>query len=144
MKTDSFNHTNVDRKWIVVDMAGQTLGRVATRIASILRGKTKPTYTPFADVGDFVVVVNSDKLVLTGAKLQQKMYRHHTSFPGGLKEITAEKQLKNDSREMIERAVKGMLPRGPLGRSMLRKLKVYKGAEHPHSAQQPTPANLSR
>ena len=144
MKTDSFNHTNVDRKWIVVDMAGQTLGRVASRIASILRGKTKPTYTPFADVGDFVVVVNSDKLVLTGAKLQNKMYRHHTSCPGGLKEVVAEKQLARDSREMVERAVKGMLPRGPLGRSMLRKLKVYKGAEHPHAAQQPTPVNLSR
>lgn len=144
MKTDSFNHTNVDRKWVVVDMAGQTLGRVATRIASILRGKTKPTFTPFADVGDFVVVVNSDKLVLTGAKLQQKMYRHHTTFPGGLKEVVAEKQLAKDSREMIELAVKGMLPRGPLGRSMLRKLKVYKGAEHPHAAQQPTLVNLSR
>lgn len=144
MKTDSFNHTNVDRNWVVVDMAGQTLGRVATRIASILRGKTKPTFTPFADVGDFVVVVNSDKLVLTGAKLQQKMYRHHTTFPGGLKEVVAEKQLAKDSRAMIELAVKGMLPRGPLGRSMLRKLKVYKGAEHPHAAQQPTPVNLSR
>jgi len=144
MKTDSFNHTNVDRKWVVVDMAGQTLGRVATRIASILRGKTKPTFTPFADVGDFVVVVNSDKLVLTGAKLQQKMYRHHTTYPGGLKEVVAEKQLAKDSRAMIELAVKGMLPRGPLGRSMLRKLKVYKGAEHPHAAKQPTPVNLSR
>ena len=144
MKTDSFNHINVDCKWVVVDMAGQTLGRVATRIASILRGKTKPTFMPFADVGDFVVVVNSDKLVLTGAKLQQKMYRHHTTYPGGLKEVVAEKQLAKDSRAMIELAVKGMLPRGPLGRSMLRKLKVYKGAEHPHAAQQPTPVNLSR
>lgn len=144
MKTDSFNHTNVDRNWVVVDMAGQTLGRVASRIAAILRGKTKPTFTPFADVGDFVVVVNSDKLVLTGAKLQQKMYRHHTTFPGGLKEVVAEKQLAKDSREMIERAVKGMLPRGPLGRSMLRKLKVYKGAEHPHTAQKPTPVTFSR
>jgi large subunit ribosomal protein L13 len=141
MKTDSFNHTNVDRQWVVVDMAGQTLGRVATRIAAILRGKTKPTYTPFADVGDFVVVVNSDKLVLTGA---QKMYRNHTNFPGGLKEVVAERQLAKDSREMVERAVKGMLPRGPLGRSMLRKLKVYKGAEHPHAAQKPTPVTLSR
>lgn len=142
MKTDTFNHTNVDRQWVVVDMAGQTLGRVAARIAAILRGKTKPTYTPFADVGDFVVVVNADKLVLTGTKLQQKLYRHHTRFPGGLREVTAEKQLAKDSRVMIERAVKGMLPRGPLGRSMLRKLKVYKGAEHPHEAQKPTPVNL--
>ena len=144
MKTDSFNHTNVDRKWVVVDMAGQTLGRVASRIAAILRGKTKPTYTPFADVGDFVVVVNSDKLVLTGTKLQTKLYRHHTTFPGGLKEVVAEKLLAKDSREMVERAVKGMLPRGPLGRSMLRQLQGYKGAEHPHAAQQPTSVNLVR
>ena len=142
MKTDSFNHTNVDRNWVVVDLAGQTLGRVASRIAAILRGKTKPTFTPFADVGDFVVVVNSDKLVLTGDKLRQKMYRHHTNFPGGLKEVVAEKQLAKDSREMVERAVKGMLPRGPLGRSMLRKLKVYKGAEHPHAAQKPEVLDL--
>jgi len=144
MKTDSFNHTNVDRSWVVVDLAGQTLGRVASRIAAILRGKTKPTFTPFADVGDFVVVVNSDKLVLTGNKLGQKMYRHHTSFPGGLKEVVASKQLAKDSTIMVERAVKGMLPRGPLGRSMLRKLKVYKGAEHPHAAQQPTPVSFTR
>lgn len=143
MKTLSFNHTNVDRKWVVVDMAGQTLGRVATQIASILRGKTKPTYTPFADVGDFVVVINSDKLVLTGAKFQQKLYRSHTAFPGGLKEIVAEKLLAKDSRQMIEIAVKGMLPKGPLGRQMLTKLKVYKGAEHPHQAQQPTPVTFS-
>jgi len=144
MKTDFFNHTNVDRNWVVVDLAGQTLGRVATRIAAILRGKTKATYTPFADVGDFVVVVNSDKLVLTGAKLQQKMYRHHTTFPGGLKEVVAADQLAKDSRVMVERAIKGMLPKGPLGRGMLRKLKVYKGAEHPHAAQQPTPVTLTR
>lgn len=143
MKTDFFNHNDTDRQWVIVDLAGQRLGRVATRIAAILRGKTKPTFTPFADVGDFVVVVNSDKLVLTGAKLQQKMYRHHTSFPGGLREITAEKLLAKDSRVMVERAVRGMLPRGPLGRRMLKKLKVYKGAEHPHAAQRPTPVNLA-
>jgi large subunit ribosomal protein L13 len=144
MKTDSFNHTNVDRRWVVVDLAGQTLGRVASRIAAILRGKTKPTFTPFADVGDFVVVINSDKLVLTGKKLSQKIYRHHTRFPGGLKEVVASKQLAKDSTVMVERAVKGMLPRGPLGRKMLRKLKVYKGAEHPHAAQQPTPVSFIR
>jgi large subunit ribosomal protein L13 len=142
MKTESFNHTNVDRKWVVVDLAGQRLGRVASRIAAILRGKTKPQFTPFADVGDFVVVINSDKLVLTGGKFQQKMYRSHTSFPGGLKEITADKLVLRDSPLMVERAVKGMLPKGPLGRSMLTKLKVYKGAEHPHQAQQPTPVTL--
>ena len=144
MKTDSFNHTNVDRNWVVVDLAGQTLGRVASRIAAILRGKTKPTFTPFADVGDFVVVVNSDKLVLTGNKLGQKIYRHHTTFPDGLKEVVASKQLAKDSTVMVELAVKGMLPRRPLGLSMLRKLKVYKGAEHPHAAQQPTPVSFTR
>ncbi len=143
MKTLSFNHTNVDRKWVVVDMAGQTLGRVAAQIASILRGKTKPTFTPFADVGDFVVVINSDKLVLTGNKFQQKIYYSHSGFPGGLKEIVADKLLAKDSRIMIELAVKGMLPKGPLGRSMLTKLKVYKGAEHPHQAQQPTTVTFS-
>jgi len=143
MKTLSFNHTNVDRKWIMVDMAGQTLGRVAAQIAAILRGKTKPTFTPFADVGDFVVVINSDKLVLTGAKFKQKIYYSHSGFPGGLKQIVADKLLAKDSRMMIELAVKGMLPRGPLGRSMLTKLKVYKGAEHPHQAQQPTTVTFS-
>jgi large subunit ribosomal protein L13 len=143
MKTLSFNHTNVDRNWVVVDMAGQTLGRVASRIAAILRGKTKPTFTPFADVGDFVVVVNSDKLVLTGTKFQQKIYRSHTTFPGGLKEIVAEKLVQKDSRQLVEIAVKGMLPKGPLGRQMLTKLKVYKGAEHPHEAQKPTPVTFS-
>ena len=139
MATDSFNHTNVDRSWIVVDLNGQTLGRVAARIANILRGKHKPTFTPHADCGDFVVVLNSDKLVLTGTKLQQKLYRHHTNFPGGLKEMVAAKLLQKDSRIMVETAVRGMLPKGPLGRRMLKKLKVFKGSEHPHAAQSPVP-----
>lgn len=139
MATPSFNHTNVDRSWIVVDLNGQTLGRVAARIANILRGKHKPTFTPHADCGDFVVVLNADKLVLTGAKLQQKMYRHHTNFPGGLKEMVAAKLVQKDSRLLVETAVRGMLPKGPLGRRMLKKLKVYKGAEHPHAAQTPVP-----
>jgi large subunit ribosomal protein L13 len=125
-------------------MAGLTLGRAAARIASVLRGKHKPTYTPDADAGDFVIVVNSDKLVLTGAKLQQKMFRHHTQFPGGLKEIVAEKLLAKDSRQIVETAVRGMLPKGPLGRRLLTKLKVYKGAEHPHAAQLPTPLDTTR
>jgi len=137
MKTLSFNHDNTQRDWHIVDLAGLTLGRVAARVAAVLRGKNKPTYTPHADAGDFVVVINSDKLVLTGAKLQQKQYRNHTQFPGGLKELVAEKQLQKDSREMVEIAVRGMLPKGPLGRKLLKKLKVYKGAEHPHAAQQP-------
>jgi large subunit ribosomal protein L13 len=138
MKTLSFNHTNVDRQWVLVDMAGQTLGRVASRIAGILRGKHKPTYTPHGDTGDFVVVINADKLVLTGTKFQKKVYRHHTSFPGGLKEIVASKLVAKDPARMIELAVKGMLPRGPLGRAMFSKLKVYTGATHPHQAQKPT------
>lgn len=138
MKTLSFNHTNVERNWLLVDMSGQTLGRVASRIAGILRGKHKPTYTPHGDTGDFVVVINSDKLVLTGTKFQKKVYRHHTNFPGGLKTIVAEKLLQKDSARMIELAVKGMLPKGPLGRSMLSKLKVYAGESHPHTAQKPT------
>jgi len=138
MKTLSFNHTNVERNWLLVDMSGQTLGRVASRIAGILRGKHKPTYTPHGDTGDFVVVINSDKLVLTGTKFKKKVYRHHTNFPGGLKTIVAEKLLQKDSPRMIELAVKGMLPKGPLGRSMLSKLKVYAGESHPHTAQQPT------
>ena len=142
MKTLSFNHDNTQRDWHIVDLAGLTLGRVAARVAAVLRGKNKPTYTPHADAGDFVVVINSDKLVLTGAKLQQKQYRHHTQFPGGLKELVAEKQLQKDSREMVEIAVRGMLPKGPLGRKLLKKLKVYKGAEHPHAAQQPVDLKL--
>ena len=142
MKTLPFNHTNTDRGWHIVDMAGQRLGRVAARIAMILRGKHKPTYTPSADAGDFVVVVNSDKLVLTGGKMQAKMYRHHTTFPGGLKELVAEKQLARDSREMIEIAVRGMLPKGPLGRRMYKKLHVFAGGQHPHAAQQPKPLSI--
>jgi len=138
MKTLSFNHTNVDRQWVLVDMAGQTLGRVASRIAGILRGKHKPTYTPHGDAGDFVVVINADKLVLTGTKFQKKVYRPHTSFPGGLKEIVAGKLAAKDPARMIELAVKGMLPRGPLGRAMFSKLKVYAGGTHPHQAQKPT------
>jgi large subunit ribosomal protein L13 len=138
MKTLSFNHTNVERQWVLVDMAGQTLGRVASRIAGILRGKHKPTYTPHGDAGDFVVVINADKLVLTGTKFQKKVYRHHTSFPGGLKEIVAGKLAAKDPARMIELAVKGMLPRGPLGRAMFSKLKVYAGGTHPHQAQKPT------
>jgi large subunit ribosomal protein L13 len=139
MKTQSYNHTNVERKWVLVDMAGQTLGRVASRVAAILRGKHKPTYTPHGDTGDFVVVINADKLVLTGTKFQKKVYRHHTSFPGGLKEIVADKLMAKDPTKVIELAVKGMLPRGPLGRAMFSKLKVYAGGQHPHQAQQPTP-----
>lgn len=144
MKTESFNPDTIERQWHLVDLDGQTLGRAAARIAQVLRGKHRPTYTPHADCGDFVVVVNSDRVVLTGNKLTKKVYYRHTGFMGGLKEITAQKLLAKDSRLMIEKAVKGMLPRGPLGRQMFRKLKVYAGGDHPHAAQAPQPLDLSR
>lgn len=144
MKTESFNPDTIERQWHLVDLDGQTLGRAAARIAQVLRGKHRPTYTPHADCGDFVVVVNSDRVVLTGNKLTQKTYYRHTGYMGGLKEITAQKLLAKDSRLMIEKAVKGMLPRGPLGRQMFRKLKVYAGGDHPHAAQAPQPLDLSR
>jgi large subunit ribosomal protein L13 len=127
----------VERKWYVVDATDQTLGRLATQIATILRGKNKPEYTPHEDVGDFVVVVNAEKVHVTGRKMDQKKYYWHTGFPGGIREITLHRQLELHPERVIEHAVKGMLPKGPLGRSQLRKLRVYEGAEHPHLAQQP-------
>lgn len=126
-----------DRKWWVIDLEGQNLGRAATRIAHILRGKHKPTFTPHIDDGDFVIVVNASKANLTGNKLADKLYHTHTGFPGGLKSITAEKLRDRDTDRWVRRTVKGMIPAGPLGRAQLRKLKVYGGAEHPHVAQQP-------
>ena len=129
----------VERKWYVVDATDQTLGRLATQIATILRGKHKPEYTPHEDVGDFVVVVNAEKVHVTGRKLDQKKYYWHTGFPGGIREISLSRQLELHPERVIEHAVKGMLPRGPLGRRQLRKLRVYEGAEHPHVAQQPEP-----
>ena len=144
MKTKSFNSKTTERAWHVVDLEGKTLGRACTQIASVLRGKHKPTYTPHADCGDFVVVINADHLVLTGNKLAQKQYYRHTGYMGGLKSITAEKLLEKDSRVMVERAVKGMLPKGSLGRHLMRKLKVYREADHPHAAQNPQPLDISR
>jgi len=144
MKTESFNPDTIERQWHLVDLDGLTLGRAAARIAQVLRGKHKPTYTPHADCGDFVVVVNSDRVVLTGTKPQKKIYYRHTGYMGGLREMSAAKMIAKDSTAVIELAVKGMLPRGPLGRKMLKKLKVYAGAEHPHAAQQPAPIDLSR
>ncbi len=129
----------VERKWYVVDATDQTLGRLATQIATILRGKHKPEYTPHEDVGDFVVVVNAEKVHVTGRKLEQKKYYRHTGYPGGIREISLGRQLQLHPERVIEHAVKGMLPRGPLGRRQLRKLRVYEGAEHPHEAQQPEP-----
>lgn len=127
----------VERKWYTVDAAGQTLGRLASEVASILRGKFKPTYTPHVDTGDYVIVLNADQIQLTGKKWQQKKYYRHTGYPGGLKETTAQELLAKKPEKMIELAVKGMLPSNSLGRAQLKKLKVYAGSEHPHQAQQP-------
>ena len=137
MKTYMANAQTVERKWYVVDAAGLTLGRLATRVASVLRGKNKPTYTPNVDCGDFVIIINTDKVVLTGKKLEDKFYRYHTGYIGGLKEISYKKLMAEKSDLAVYEAVKGMLPKNSLGRAMLKKLKVYKGAEHNHAAQKP-------
>ena len=137
MKTYSAKIGEIERKWWVIDAEDKVLGRMATLIADILRGKNKPVYTPHVDTGDFVVVVNAEKVLLTGAKKANKMYYHHTGFPGGIKEINAEKLLDKHPETIIEHAVKGMLPKNKLSRHLLKKLKVYAGPEHPHSAQQP-------
>ena len=130
--TESFVHG-----WHIADVEGQTLGRAATKIADILRGKHRPTYTAHADAGDFVVVVNAEKVKLTGKKWSGKLYRDHSLFPGGLRTQTAEQLVKRHPTDLVKRAVWGMLPKGPLGRQIYKKLKVYAGAEHPHAAQQP-------
>ena len=130
------------RQWYVVDLEGQILGRAATKIASVLRGKHKPTFTPNVDAGDFVVVVNADKVRVTGNKTTDKMYYHHTGFPGGIKSISFDKLIDKAPERVIEQAVKGMMPKNKLSRAMLSKLKVYAGAEHPHAAQQPQPLEL--
>jgi large subunit ribosomal protein L13 len=137
MKTDA---AITDRKWQVVDVAGMTLGRACTQIAHILRGKNKPTFTPHVDMGDFVVVINAAKIKLTGNKMNGKLYYKHSLHPGGLSTFTAGEMLKRKPEEVIERAVWGMLPKGPLGRRIYKKLKVYAGDKHPHTAQ--TPAEL--
>ena len=136
--TKSFYENPDDKAWKLVDVTGRTVGSVATEIASILRGKHKATYTPQTDNGDFVVAINTDKLIFTGKKLQQKKYFHYTGYIGGMKEITAEKQMAKDSREVLIHAVKGMLPKGPLGRRMLTKLKPFKDQQHSHAAQNPS------
>jgi large subunit ribosomal protein L13 len=137
MKTYMAKAETVERKWYVVDAAGVPLGRVASRVASVLRGKNKPTFTPNVDTGDFVIVINTDKAVLTGKKLENKFYRYHTGYIGGLKEISYKKMMEEKSDLAVYEAVKGMLPKNSLGRTMLKKLKVYKGAEHNHAAQKP-------
>lgn len=128
---------NIEQKWYVVDAENQRLGRLATQIAMILRGKNKPTYTPFMDTGDFVVVVNADKVAVTGRKREQKLYRRHSGRPGGMKVETFEQLQKRIPERIIEKAVKGMLPKNALGRQLFTKLKVYAGPDHPHAAQKP-------
>jgi len=137
MKTYMAHAETVERKWYVVDAAGVPLGRLASRVASVLRGKNKPTFTPNVDTGDFVIVINTDKAVLTGKKLENKFYRYHTGYIGGLKEISYKKMMEEKSDLAVYEAVKGMLPKNSLGRVMLKKLKVYKGADHNHAAQKP-------
>lgn len=127
----------IERKWYVIDADGKTLGRLSSEVAAILRGKKKPTYTPFLDTGDYVIVINAEKVAVTGKKRKEKIYKRHTGYPGGLREITFEKLLERNPEEIIRHAVKGMMPKGPLGRQMYKKLKVYAGPEHDHAAQKP-------
>lgn len=142
MKTVSTRPQDVERSWFVVDAENKTLGRIATEIAHRLRGKHKAEYTPHVDTGDFIVVVNAEKVRVTGNKTSDKIYYHHTGFPGGIKGVSFEDLRDKHPERIIESAVKGMLPHNPLGRAMLKKLKIYAGAEHPHSAQQPQPLEL--
>jgi len=132
----------VTRKWYVVDATGKTLGRLSTEIALRLKGKHKPEYTPHVDTGDYIVVINAEKIVVTGNKTQDKIYEHYTGYPGGTKTITFDNLLAKFPTRIIEKAVKGMLPKNPLGYAMIKKLKVYAGAEHPHTAQQPEPLEV--
>ena len=137
MKTYMAKAETVERKWYVIDAEGVALGRLATKVAAVLRGKHKPTFTPNVDTGDFVIVLNTDKVVLTGKKLEDKFYRYHSGYIGGLKEIPYKKLMAEKSDLAVYEAVKGMLPKNSLGRTMLKKLRVYKGAEHNHAAQKP-------
>lgn len=137
MKSYIAKPLEVERKWYVVDAAGKPLGRVASQVASILRGKNKPTFTPHVDTGDYVIIINAEKVVLTGKKLDQKMLRHHSFYPGGLKEVPYKEAIAKKPEFVFEEAVRRMLPKGPLGRQMAKKLKVYRGSEHNHEAQKP-------
>lgn len=135
--TKSIQEEELQRDWYVVDAQGQTLGRLASRIATVLRGKHKPTYTPHTDCGDYVIIVNADKIHVTGQKMTQKMYYRHSGYPGGLKEVMLRDQLQKFPDRVLEQAVRGMLPKNKLGRRMFKKLKIYAGPNHPHQAQQP-------
>ena len=142
MKTYSAKSETVKRDWYVIDAADKTLGRMATEIANRLRGKHKPEFTPHVDTGDYIVVVNAEKVKVTGKKTSDKMYYHHTGYPGGIRSISFEKLQEKAPERIIQQAVKGMMPRNKLGRAMLGKLKVYAGSEHPHTAQQPVELNI--
>ena len=142
MKTYMANENTVERKWFVVDAAGLRLGRLSSEVASVLRGKHKPTFTPHVDCGDYVIVINSEKIELTGNKWNDKLYRTHSNYPGGLKTKTAKVLMAEKPERMVELAIKGMLPKGKLGDQMYRKLFVYAGSEHPHVAQQPVPMEI--
>lgn len=131
------NPANIERKWYVVDASGKTLGRLASEIAKVLRGKNKPVYTSFVDTGDYVIVVNAEKISVTGKKLDQKIYTHHTGYIGGLKQVTLKRMLETKPEAVITHAIKGMLPKNTLGRNMIKKLHVYAGPEHEHAAQKP-------
>lgn len=137
MKTFMASPEKIERKWYVVDAENKTLGRLASEVAKVLKGKNKPIYTPHVDTGDFVIVINADKIAVTGKKLDQKKYYRHSDYVGGLKETTLREMLDKKPEKVVEFAVKGMLPKGPLGRQMYTKLHVYAGAEHPHAAQKP-------
>ena len=142
MKTFSAKPGQIEQGWYVVDLAGQHVGRAAATVASILRGKHRPIYTPHVDTGEFVIVINADKLVLTGKKLEKKMYYRHTGYVGGIKEVSAQKLMATKPEDLFKIAVKGMLPQNSLGRHMLSKLKIYSGSEHPHAAQNPVAYKL--
>ena len=142
MKTVSAKKESVTREWYVVDATGKTLGRLSTEIANRLRGKHKPEFTPHVDTGDYIVVVNAEKVKVTGNKTTDKVYHHHTGYPGGIKSITFDQLIDKAPERIIEKAVKGMMPKNKLSRSMMTKLKIYAGGEHPHSAQQPTPLEI--
>ncbi len=137
MKSYMASPATVERQWYVVDATGHTLGRLASEVASILRGKNKPTFTPHIDTGDFVIIVNADQIKVTGKKMDQKIYRHYSGYVGGMKEQTLKEKLAKKPEDVLYLAVKGMLPKGPLGRKMIKKLYVYAGSEHKHQAQQP-------
>ena len=137
MKSFMASPATIERKWYVVDATGHTLGRLSAEIAKVLRGKNKPIFTPHIDTGDYVIVVNADKIKVTGKKMEQKIYYNHSDYPGGMRETTLKEMLEKKPTDVITLAVKGMLPKGPLGRTMITKLHVYAGAEHPHAAQKP-------